>query len=141
LYAWSWAIEKASKKKDNAWKFMSWASSKDYEETVGSKLGWTRVPAGKRLSTYDNPDYVKASSAFAGPTKSAILAADPENAGVQPRPVPGIQFMDFPEFSALATTVSQYISTAIAGQLSVDSALKKGQAVAKRQTKTYRSKS
>jgi sorbitol/mannitol transport system substrate-binding protein len=141
LYAWSWAIEKASKKKDNAWKFMSWASSKDYEESVGSKLGWTRVPAGKRLSTYDNPDYVKASSAFAGPTKAAILAADPEHAGVQPRPVPGIQFMDFPEFSALATTVSQYISTAIAGQLSVDSALKKGQAVAKRQTKTYRSKS
>ena len=47
--------------------------------------------------------------------------------------------MDFPEFSALATTVSQYVSTAIAGQMSVDAALKKGQEVAKRQTKSYRS--
>jgi sorbitol/mannitol transport system substrate-binding protein len=141
LYAWSWAIEKASKKKDDAWKFISWASSKAYEDLVGSKLGWTRVPAGKRQSTYTNPDYVKASSAFADPTKNAILAADPENPGTQPRPVPGIQFMDFPEFSALATTVSQYVSTAIAGQMSVDSALTKGQAVAKRETKTYRSKS
>src|SRR6476620_8842893 len=28
LYAWSWAIEKKSQKADNAWKFISWASSK-----------------------------------------------------------------------------------------------------------------
>ena len=140
LYAWSWAIEHASKKQDAAWKFISWASSKQYEELVGSKIGWTSVPAGKRLSTYDNPQYVKASSAFAGPTRSAIQSADPTNAGVQPRPVPGIQFMDFPEFSALATTVSQYVSTAIAGQLSVQSALQEGQKVAMRATKTYRSK-
>jgi sorbitol/mannitol transport system substrate-binding protein len=141
LYAWSWAIEKASKKQDNAWKFISWASGKEYENLVGSTIGWTSVPAGKRLSTYGNPDYLKASSAFAAPTKDAILSADPNNAGVQPRPVPGIQFMDFPEFSALATTVSQYISTAIAGQMSVDTALNKGQTVAKRETKSYRSRS
>jgi sorbitol/mannitol transport system substrate-binding protein len=139
LYAWSWAIEHASKKKDAAWKFISWASSKDYENLVGSKLGWTSVPAGKRQSTYDNPQYVAASQAFAAPTKSAILAADPENPGVQPRPVGGIQFMDFPEFSALATTISQYVSTAIAGQLSVQKALAEGQKVATRETKTYRS--
>jgi sorbitol/mannitol transport system substrate-binding protein len=141
LYAWSWAIEKASTKQNDAWKFISWASSKKYENLVGSKLGWTEVPAGKRISTYANPNYVKAAAAFAAPTKAAILSADPGNPGVQPRPVPGIQFMDFPEFSALATTVSQYISTAIAGQMSVDSALSQGQQVAKRETKSYRSKS
>jgi sorbitol/mannitol transport system substrate-binding protein len=141
LYAWSWAIEHASKKQDAAWKFISWASSKDYENLVGAKLGWTSVPAGKRQSTYDNPQYVAASQAFAAPTKAAILAADPANPGVQPRPVGGIQFMDFPEFSALATTVSQYVSTAIAGQLSVQKALNEGQKVATRETKTYRSKS
>ncbi len=140
LYAWSWAIEHASKKKDAAWKFISWASSKDYENLVGSKLGWANVPAGKRLSTYDNPDYVAAAKAFAGPTKAAIQAADPENPGVQPRPVGGIQFMDFPEFSALATTVSQYVSTAIAGGMTVKKALDEGQKVATRETKTYRSK-
>jgi sorbitol/mannitol transport system substrate-binding protein len=138
LYAWSWAIEKASNKQDNAWKFISWASSKDYENLVGKNIGWTSVPAGKRASTYDNPDYVKASSAFAEPTRAAIQAADPENPGVQPRPVPGIQFVDIPEFSALATTVSQYISTAIAGQMSVDSALKKGQGLAAKVAKSYR---
>src|ERR687893_257154 len=30
LYAWSWGIQQASDKKDNAWKFISWASGKDY---------------------------------------------------------------------------------------------------------------
>src|SRR4051794_9280380 len=31
LYAWSWSIEQASEKKDNAWKFISWASSRQEE--------------------------------------------------------------------------------------------------------------
>ena len=84
LYAWSWAIEHASKKRDEAWKFISWASSKDYEKLVGSKLGWTNVPAGKRLSTYDNPQYVQASKAFAAPTEEAIQAADPRTRASSP---------------------------------------------------------
>ena len=36
LYAWSWSIQQASEKKDNAWKFISWASSSEYEELVGA---------------------------------------------------------------------------------------------------------
>src|SRR3954453_14962342 len=35
LYAWSWSIQQASTKKDNAWQFISWASSKQYEDLVG----------------------------------------------------------------------------------------------------------
>ena len=35
-------------KKDKAWEFMSWASSKEYEELVGTELSWSQVPAGKR---------------------------------------------------------------------------------------------
>ncbi len=139
LYAWSWAIEHASDKKSDAWKFISWASSKQYEQLVGQKLGWASVPAGKRQSTYANPDYQKSAAAFYQPTEEAIKAADPANPGVQARPVPGIQFMDFPEFAAMATTVSQYISTAIAGQMSVNTALKKGQQVAARVGKDYKS--
>jgi len=141
LYAWSWAIEKASKKKDAAWKFLSWASSKQYEQLVGDKIGWTSVPAGKRMSTYQNPDYLKASSSFAKATESAIQSADPANAGVQPRPAIGIQFIDIPEFSDLATRVSIYVSTAIAGQMSVDTALNKGQGLASKVAKSYRSAS
>jgi sorbitol/mannitol transport system substrate-binding protein len=140
LYAWSWSIQQASKKKDNAWKFISWASSRQYEELVGSKLGWSRVPAGKRASTYENPDYLKEASAFAKPQRDAIASADPRNPGVQPRPAIGIQFIDIPEFTDLGTQVSQYVSSAIAGQMSVDDALKRGQRLADDVAERYRSR-
>jgi sorbitol/mannitol transport system substrate-binding protein len=140
LYAWSWSIQQASTKKDNAWKFISWASSRQYEELVGTQLGWSRVPAGKRASTYTNPQYLQVAASFAEPTRSAIENADPRNAGVQPRPAIGIQFIDIPEFTDLATQVSQYVSSAIAGQTSVDAALNRGQGLASDVAERYRTR-
>jgi sorbitol/mannitol transport system substrate-binding protein len=141
LYTWAWAIQEASTKKENAWKFISWASSKEYEETVGKELGWAKVPSGKRASTYENPDYLKVAGAFAEPTKAAIEAADPENPGVQPRPAIGIQFVDIPEFPSLGTQVSQYVSSAIAGQMSVKDALDQGQQLADDVAERYQKRS
>ena len=140
LYAWSWSIQAASTKQENAWKFISWASGKDYEQLVGDKLGWSRVPAGKRASTYDNPAYLKEAGAFAAPTKAAIEAADPANPGVQPRPALGIQFVDIPEFPDLGTQVSQDVSSAIAGKTTVDEALDKGQGLAQDVAERYQSR-
>ncbi len=138
LYTWAWGMEKASKNQDNAWKFISWASSKQYEELVGQKLGWARVPAGKRASTYANADYLKVASAFAEPTKTAISTADPKNPGTQERPTIGIQFVDIPEFTDFGTQVSQQISNAIAGQTTVDAALKAGQSLAQTAGDNYK---
>jgi len=138
LYAWSWAIQQASEKKDKAWQFISWASSKEYEELVGEELGWARVPAGKRASTYENPQYVAEAEAFAEPTRRAIEAADPRSPGVQPRPAIGIQFVGIPEFPGLGTQVSQLVSSAIAGQMSVDEALDQGQQLAEDVAERYR---
>jgi sorbitol/mannitol transport system substrate-binding protein len=140
LYAWSWSIQQASDKKDNAWKFISWASSAEYEKLVGSELGWSRVPAGKRASTYENSDYLAVASAFAEPTRDAIAGADPRNPGVQPRPAIGIQFIDIPEFTDLGTQVSQYVSSAIAGQIDVAEALERGQELADDVAERYRSR-
>ncbi|MFD4529004.1 ABC transporter substrate-binding protein [Streptomyces sp. NPDC058470] len=137
LYTWAWGIQKASKNADNAWKFISWASSKDYEKLVGENIGWSSVPAGKRSSTYDIPEYRKDAAAFADVTRDAISSAQPENPGVQPRPAPGIQFVDIPEFTDLGTKVSQEISSAIAGKQSVDSALQKSQTLAEEVSKQY----
>src|SRR3954449_5733618 len=138
LYAWAWSIQQASQKKDNAWKFISWASSREYEELVGQQVGWSRVPAGKRASTYENPDYLKVASAFAQPTADAIRSPDPNNPGVQPRPAPGIQFVGIPEFPDLGTRVSQDVSAAIAGQETVDQALDKGQQAAEQVAAKYK---
>jgi sorbitol/mannitol transport system substrate-binding protein len=140
LYAWAWGIQEASEKKDDAWKFVSWASSKEYEELVGTELGWSRVPAGKRASTYENPDYQAEAAAFAEPTRAAIESADPLNPGVQPRPAIGIQFVGIPEFPDLGTQVSLAVSSAIAGQQSVDEALSRGQELADDVAERYRSR-
>lgn len=141
LYAWSWSIQAASERQENAWKFISWASGKEYEELVGEQFGWARVPAGKRASTYENPDYLQVAEAFAEPTKSAIESADPENPGVQPRPAIGVQFIDIPEFPDLGTQVSQDVSSAIAGQTTVEEALDRGQQLAEDVAERYQSRS
>ncbi|WP_239133914.1 ABC transporter substrate-binding protein [Rugosimonospora africana] len=140
LYTWAWGIQKASKHSADAWKFVSWASGKDYENLVGTKLGWARVPAGKRTSLYANPAYQQAAAAFYKQTQEAISSADPRNPGVQPRPTIGIQFVDIPEFTDLGTQVSQAISSAIAGQLSVNAALTQGQQLAEKVAAKYQSK-
>ncbi|MFE6827378.1 ABC transporter substrate-binding protein [Streptomyces sp. NPDC057690] len=137
LYTWAWGIQKASRNADKAWKFVSWASSKRYEQLVGEEIGWSNVPAGKRASTYENADYRAEASAFQDMTKQAIEAAKPNDPGVQPRPAPGIQFVGIPEFTDLGTKVSQEISAAIAGRQSVESALKKSQALAERISEEY----
>ncbi len=130
LWAWAWTMPKTTKNADNAAKFITWASSKDYEKLVGEKLGWPRVPSGKRVSTYSIPEYVKAAGSFGPITLKAIEEADPENPGVQPRPTKGVQFVQIPEFSDLGTKVAQQVSAAIAGSTSVDAALTSGQQLA-----------
>jgi sorbitol/mannitol transport system substrate-binding protein len=98
------------------------------------------VPAGKRASTYQNAAYLQQASAFAEPTRSAIESADPRNPGVQPRPALGIQFVDIPEFPDLGTQVSQGVSSAIAGQTTVDAALERGQQLAEDVAELYRAR-
>jgi sorbitol/mannitol transport system substrate-binding protein len=137
LYTWAWGIQKASRNSDDAWKFVSWASGKKYEQLVGDQSGWSNVPAGKRASTYANADYRKEAAAFQEMTKEAIEGARPNDPGVQPRPAPGIQFVGIPEFTDLGTKVSQEISAAIAGRQSVESALKKSQALAEKISEEY----
>ncbi|MFG2678096.1 ABC transporter substrate-binding protein [Streptomyces sp. NPDC048392] len=137
LYTWAWGIQKASRNADKAWKFVSWASSKEYEQLVGDEIGWSNVPAGKRASTYENPAYVKEAAAFQEMTRKAIEGARPKDPGVQPRPAPGIQFVGIPEFTDLGTKVSQEISAAIAGRQSVEEALKKSQQLAEKISEEY----
>lgn len=137
LWSWAWAMPKTTKKADTAAKFMLWASSKKYEELVGQKLGWTRVPAGKRESTYQNADYKKASGAFSDKTLQSIEDAKPTDPGVQPRPTVGVQYVAIPEFQDLGTKVSQDIAAAIAGRGTVKDALDNGQKLAEDIAKDY----
>jgi sorbitol/mannitol transport system substrate-binding protein len=137
LWAWAWAMPKTTQKADAAAEFMLWASSKEYEELVGQELGWPRVPAGKRESTYQIPEYKEAAAAFGEMTLQAIQEANPTDPGVQPRPTVGVQFVAIPEFQDLGTKVSQDIAAVIAGQGTVEEALDSGQQLAEEVAANY----
>jgi sorbitol/mannitol transport system substrate-binding protein len=123
LYTWSLGIPKDSANQANAWKFVSWATSKPYLQLVGQKLGWAQVPPGSRTSTYTNPNYAKAASAFASITEQSINSVNQAKATVPKVPYVGIQFVDIPQFEDLGTSVSNQIAGAIAGSESVSQAL------------------
>jgi len=137
LWAWAWAMPKTTQKADAAAEFMLWASSKEYEELVGNELGWARLPAGKRESTYEIPEYKEAAAAFGEMTLQAIQEAKPTDPGVQPRPTVGVQFVAIPEFQDLGTKVSQDIAAAMTGRGTVDEALDKGQQLAEEVAAEY----
>jgi sorbitol/mannitol transport system substrate-binding protein len=88
-------------------------------------------------STYRNAEYQKAASAFADITPKSIQGADPVEPGLQPRPTVGVQYVAVPEFSDLATKISQDISTAIAGDGEVGPALLDGQKLAQQTGDRY----
>jgi sorbitol/mannitol transport system substrate-binding protein len=127
LWVWAYAIPQTSQHQDAALQFLTWATSKDYIELVGETNGWQTVPPGTRASTYANPAYQEAAGAFADVTLHAIQTADPTDATRDPVPYTGVQFVGIPEFQGFGTDVSQQISAAIAGQITVDEALSRSQ--------------
>jgi sorbitol/mannitol transport system substrate-binding protein len=138
-WLWSWAlgIPSTSTKKDAAWTFIDWATSKDYIKLVGTKLGWAHVPPGTRTSTYAIPEYQAAAGAFAAVTLDSIAHADVTHSTVDPVPYIGVQYVDIPEFQQLGDQVSQEFAKVIAGGETVDQALQKAQALATAVGKTY----
>jgi sorbitol/mannitol transport system substrate-binding protein len=135
-WLWSWAlgIPQGVSNSGAAWKYVSWATSKQYDQLVGSKYGWSAVPPGTRTSLYNNPDYQKEAKPFAAITLQSINSTDPEHPTLNPVPYVGIQYVDVPQFESLGLTVGQQIAGAIAGTESVNQALQAGQSAASQYT-------
>lgn len=131
LWAWSLGIPAGSQKVEAAQKFVAWATSKEYLSLVAEKEGWANVPPGTRTSLYENPQYLEAAP-FAQMTLESIQNADPTKPTVKPVPYVGIQFVAIPEFQGLGTAVGQQFAAALAGNISVDQALKNAQALTTR---------
>ena len=133
-WLWSWALaqESASKNKDAAWQFMDWATSKKYISYDASKNGWAAVPPGTRRSTYTNPSYQAAAKDFAALTLKQINSVNVKQPGVDPQPVPGVQYVGIPEFEDFGQQVSAELTAAIEGQESVATFLSKSQQIAQK---------
>ena len=132
LWSWNLAIPATTKNKAAALEFVKWATSKDYHQLVGKKLGWSVVPPGARTSTYSLPEYKKAAAAYAPITLEAMSSVNPKQPGVSPQPWVGIQYVSIPEFQDVGNQCAQLVADYIANRTSVDSALAKCQAIAQK---------
>ncbi|KIG02974.1 periplasmic ABC transporter substrate-binding component [Caballeronia concitans] len=130
LWSWSLAIPRTSKSQGAAKKFLTWATSKKYIEMVGRDEGWASIPPSRR-STFARPEY-KQAVPFGEFVLKAIESADPNDSSLKKVPYSGIQFVGIPEFPSFGTVVGQAIAGVVAGQISVDAALKAGNAAANR---------
>jgi sorbitol/mannitol transport system substrate-binding protein len=134
LWSWALAIPKTSKSQDAAKKFTTWATSKEYIQLAAKDEGWASVPPGTRKSTYANPEYQQAAP-FGSFVLKAIESANPDDSSAQKIPYTGVQFVGIPEFQSFGTVVGQAIAGVVAGQTTVDAALKTGNAAADRAVK------
>src|SRR5579864_6523530 len=127
LWTWSLGIPQGTANAGAAWKWVSWATSQQYDALVAKNYGWSAVPPGTRTSLYNNPNYQKAASAFASITLASINSTDPQHPTLNPVPYVGIQYVDIPQFESLGLQVAQQIAGAIAGTESVSQALSTSQ--------------
>ena len=134
LWTWALGIPQGASDSGAAWKFVSWATSKQYDSLVAQKYSWSAVPPGTRTSLYSNPDYKKAAAPFADITLESINSTDPEHPTLNPVPYTGIQYVVIPQFESLGLTVGQQVAGAIAGTESVSQALQAGQSAASQYT-------
>jgi sorbitol/mannitol transport system substrate-binding protein len=134
LWTWSLGIPQGTANAGAAWKFVSWATSKQYDQLVAAKYGWSAVPPGTRTSLYSNPQYQQAAKAFASITLASIDSTDPQHPTLNPVPYIGIQYVDIPQFESLGLQVAQQIAGAIAGTESVSQALQTSQSDASQYT-------
>ena len=128
-WLWSWAFARlaTSPKKDADWQFMSWATSKDYQNLIATNDGAGLIPPGTRTSLYQRADYRAAAKDYADLTLKAINTVPASIPGGAP--LERSFYVAVPEWAATADVASGYLSEAIAGSISVDDALAKMQAV------------
>lgn len=127
-WLWSWAlgIPTSSKHTAAATRFIAWATSKQYIETVAEHKGWLAIPPGTRTSTYTNQSYID-SAPFSQFVKAALDSTE-QAIGAKPgKPYNGIQYAGIPEFPAIGNYVGRQIAAAMEGQLTLEVALGESQ--------------
>ncbi|WP_186647151.1 extracellular solute-binding protein [Fluviispira vulneris] len=129
LWIWSLAMPVSSKYQAEAVKFITWATSPEYNELVVKTNGWLSVSPGTRTSTYKNKEYLKVAP-FAPITLQTIESANQYEQTLKPVPYGGIQLIYIPEFPALATKWSELLIDIISNKITIDKALKEEQSFA-----------
>jgi sorbitol/mannitol transport system substrate-binding protein len=129
LWSWNLGIPSSSDAQEAAFKFATWATSKEYVNLVAEEKGWAAVPPGTRTSTYENPAYAEAAP-FAPLVLQSMENADPNDATAEPQIAPGVQFVQIPEFQGIGNDVGQIVTEILSGGTSVEDGLARAQQLA-----------
>lgn len=129
LWSWSLAIEAVSKHKEEAFQFITWATSQEYINLVGETKGWVTVPSGSRESTYANPKYIDVAD-FAPGVITALKAVNYNHPAKDETPYIGTPFVVIPEWPHLGSEVAQIMAAFISDKVTLDEALTQCQTIA-----------
>ncbi len=131
-WLWNWAMglnpNSSDAKKDAAFDFMLWATSKDYiKMTVDMDPSGASTPPASRSSTYELPVY--AAAPYADMTLKALEGMDFTKPTLEPVPYVGLQYIAIPEFADAGTKMTEYLADYVVDKISLDEAIRKTQAV------------
>lgn len=127
-WLWNWAMginPKASQaKKDAAFDFMLWATSKDYiKMTTELDASGALTPPASRSSTYMLDAYK--SAPYAEMTLKTLESTDFTKPTMEPVPYVGLQYIAIPEFADAGTKMTQYLADYVVDKITLDEAIKK----------------
>jgi len=131
-WLWNWTMginpKTTQAKKDAAFKFMLWATSKDYVQ-LAFKYDPTgaAVPPAARSSTYKLPQY--ASVPYAMPTLKVLQNMDFTKPCYDPVPYVGLQYIAIPEFADAGDQMTRFLADYVVDKITLDQAISQTQAV------------
>jgi sorbitol/mannitol transport system substrate-binding protein len=125
---WGISVTAGTKHPAEAFKFLTWCTSKDYVRLVGETKGWKAAPSGTRKSTYSIPQY-QAECDFAEITRDSILAVDYAQPAVNPTPYTGNSLPNLPEYSSWGEACAQELAAYIADQKTVEQVMQNCQRI------------
>lgn len=131
---WGLAITSKSKHTDEAFKYLTWVTSKEYVELVAKEKGWINVPSGARTSTYTNPNY-KAVASFSDIVLKSLSGASFDKQAVGKTPYTGNSLPNIPEYASIGEQVGQILADYVSGGKSIDDALAESQKIAEQSIK------
>jgi sorbitol/mannitol transport system substrate-binding protein len=127
-WLWNWAMglnpKSSVAKKNAAFAFMLWATSKDYiKMTTELDPSGSSTPPASRSSTYLLPAY--SSVPYAAMTLKTLQSTDFTKPTLEPVPYVGLQYIAIPEFADAGTKMTQNLADYVVDKISLDEAIKK----------------
>ncbi len=127
-WLWNWAMginpNSSKAKKEAAFDFMLWATSKDYiKMTTELDPSGSLTPPASRSSTYELEAYK--SAPYAEMTLKTLESTDFTKPTLQPVPYVGLQYIAIPEFADAGTKMTQYLADYVVDKITLDEAIRK----------------